>query len=454
MTAAADDLLAIAQKHGCSVVDEWGKSQVTLPGNIDLAVLRDSARKSELRLVARLGGGLEEFQLSDTPLGGGVADGVARYGRTATDERAIRAAQSGWQLADVLADQLLEIDVAVLKPNWCRTLDVLEDQVRTNFLIVLDRMTSDKVQAGVHSLALSINEAAETQVRSPRTQRPSEPGDSQRLWDSVGLLGDISAWRAIAAGERREDHDLKLVLIGDTPIETNLEIERSGGGLELLRWTTATSDANRIEALNHVLRFVTATSSELPRAQSVVALAERHRIALSRENAAEVQRAIADGRDQTRNQLSAAHKDLTSYVEDTSKSVQATVIGSIGVVALVARNAGLLPWGLLVLVAVVAIAGLVASVLGRWKRLAEIEQSVQLLRDTLQNDPLLPASDRDEYLGRITDFDLKGKTKSARITLVVLTALAVVVICSATGWLVDTDGSSGSETTTTTTIPD
>lgn len=451
---AIEVLVALADRHGCEIVDEWTLSRSTFPGDLDLAELKHTLQEAGLQAVGRLADGLQEVPLDDVLLAAGMADRLAGYAASPSDRRAVREATSGWEIAEVLAHQFLEIEAFVRRTNWCRTAAAFDRAVSQHYLAVLDRLTEDPVQVEGSAIEIESVDFGSHLIRRPRDPRPDEPGPDQTLWDQVALLADIQAWRAIASGERRDGGHLKLRLTGDLDIETDVEVDRATGGLELLQWATSTSDANRSEALNHVLRFLTATSNELPRAKAVISLAERNRIALSRENAAEVQRAIADGRSQTRTQLAEAQDDLARFVEDTSKAAQAAVVASIGLVSLAASNAGLLPWGLVVLVAVVAVVGLTASAMGRWRRLDEIERSVERLGETLQGDPLLPADDRADFLRRIEEFDLGRKANSARRTLAALSVLAMVVVVAATAWLVQFDASSdspsGTSTTTTT----
>ena len=232
-----------------------------------------------------------------------------------------------------------------------------------------------------------------------------------------------------------------------------IRLDSVAGGVALLKWRMTDNQANREEALRHVLRFVTANAAVLPNARTVQTLAERQYIALARDRAAEVFRAIAEGQRSTSELLENASESLSKLVEDTTTTASATIAAVIGVVALIVQNENLLPSWLILIATAVAVTGVVAVIASRWRRIQDQEDAVVRLRKRLDNDPLLPEDDRramDELIG---DAKLDKRATAARQRIFALGAAASGVALAAAIWLVASPASSSktSPSTTTTT---
>lgn len=179
----------------------------------------------------------------------------------------------------------------------------------------------------------------------------------------------------------------------------------------------------------------------LPDGVSVLALAERHRVALSRENAAEVERAIADGRQRTAAGLEAAGASLGGYVDDTTRAAQASLVASLGFVALTAQQSNALPEWLVLAVTAVAALGVASLARTRWRRVGHLVTAVRELADDLgaERDPLLPHTERVELEARIARFDLKSQARSARRHIGAFGGLSVIVMILAAMWVLARD---------------
>jgi hypothetical protein len=209
--------------------------------------------------------------------------------------------------------------------------------------------------------------------------------------------------------------------------------------------------------LRYVLRLVTASAPDrLPDAVTVQKLAERQRIAFSRDRAAEVQRAIADGHRDTVSSLDTAARELADVIDEANKAASATIVGVLGILAFVAESPDALPTWLILLAAAAATLGILAVLRSRWQRIADQESAIQRLQDRLQSDPLLPPEDRDVALCSVGSFGLPARTTRTRRTIIVLGVLSCGVAVTGALWL--TRGAQAKEngpvpTTTTTAAP-
>ncbi|MCA1707864.1 MAG: hypothetical protein LC808_33155, partial [Actinobacteria bacterium] len=205
------------------------------------------------------------------------------------------------------------------------------------------------------------------------------------------------------------------------------------------------------------VRLVTAARATLPSPRAVLRLAERQQIALTRENAAEVHRAITEGQRDT----AAAMKDATNafgdLIEESARTANATLVAVLGLIALVARSADDLPQWLVGAVGLAAVAGVAAVVHSRLSRIADQKKVVEQLRGRLENDPLLPDEDRAAAVNDLCVFDLAARAGRARGIVLWLGASAAVVVCAAAVWLIffhqpsAAEGSTSATTTSTVT---
>jgi len=144
---------------------------------------------------------------------------------------------------------------------------------------------------------------------------------------------------------------------------------------------------------------------------------------------------------------------LSKLVEDTTTTASATVAAVIGVVALVAQNAGLLPGWLIVLATLVAIVGVGAVVASRWQRIDDQERAVVRLQNRPRDDPLLPPEELNSMKQAIDDAKITNRAKLARQRILALGIAASVVASLAAVWLVTPHTSSPARLTTTTSPP-
>ena len=235
----------------------------------------------------------------------------------------------------------------------------------------------------------------------------------------------------------REHRDLLIALVEEEPTHRAVTPANSEGGLDLLKWVTATDDANRRESLRHDLTLTAASATAtVPNATTVRKLAERQRIALTREHAAEVQRAITEGQRDTSAALRHASEELGRLLEETSRVAGATIVGVIGLVAFLARDADRLPDWLVGLATLVAVIGIGVVVRSYWSRVSDQEIAVQQLWDRLCSDPLVPDDDKKAVKDVIDAFGLQRRARSARRTIAGLAIAACLVAVAAAAWLV------------------
>jgi hypothetical protein len=157
---------------------------------------------------------------------------------------------------------------------------------------------------------------------------------------------------------------------------------------------------------------------------------------LAHARAAEVFRAVSEGQRATAELLQTAARSLADVVDDTATTGSATVVGVLGLLALVARNSSSLPGWLVVIAALAAVAGIAAVVQSRWSRIDEQEQAAVRVSRRLANDPLLPPREKAEAHTTIEAFGLASKAKAARWRIMALGAASCVVALGGAGWLV------------------
>ncbi len=209
--------------------------------------------------------------------------------------------------------------------------------------------------------------------------------------------------------------------------------------------SSASDDANRGEALRHVLRLVTASSqAQLPDASTVRSLAERQRIALTRDRAVDVQRAIDEGHRDLVSALRSASGNLRDLIDDSSKTAQAMIVAAVGIVALVARSSDSLPDWLLVMVAAAGIVGLVVLTTSRIGRIKDQKTEIRNLKTRLAKNPLIPAADIARGLEAVEQFDLSTRALRAYRTVAFLGLLAIAIVALSASWLVLSDPPAGS----------
>jgi hypothetical protein len=445
----------LADRHGAPLVDRWGRSHVIIDDGVDLEELHHLSRRNGYTITAFLS---EERIV--VPIGERLPDPAdqARAAALATFDRVrneVTDAGNGTAIVEILYNDIDEIEVAYSRPGWARTVDALNASLQEDWPNVADNLHADTVEVGGHQIALrhivSEKEGPKNSlpITIPNGPRPSV-SDATTVWDALVAVGHAAAWTNLAVATSRRGSEVLLALHHDQDPTIELTLTNAAGGVDLFRWWTASEDGNREEALRHVLRLVTAARSTLPDPRVVLRLAERQHIALTREHAAEVHRAITEGQRDT----AAAMKDATDafgdLIEESTRTANATVVAVLGLIALVARSADDLPEWLVGAVALAAVAGVVAVVQSRLSRIADQEQLVERLRRRLENDPLLPDDDRAAAINHLGDFDLAARAARARRIVLCLGASAAIVVCAAAVWLILTHRPSSAESSTST----
>ena len=443
-------LEAYATEVGVSLIEQWGRIAVVHDAPFDLDKLRQIAEMNNFTAIGRFGVDLDiELRLSSEAPADSSLRALQLIVATEKEQRALLNPVDGWVAARHAQSVLTEVEVRYDRSNWCLGLDTLHRVIQTNWIQVADSLVDADVTVGSITVPLRrVGGGASDLILEPAGDRPAIEGPEQQIWDAMASLADVAAWRQIAVDEIRSDDGLTVSLYRDQPPIVPLGPTHASGGLTLWKWLHATDDANREEALRYILRFLTASAIQIPNGTSVLALAERYRIALSHDKAAEVQRAISDGRALIRIGLQDARRALSIYTEDTVKTAQAAVIASIGIVALVARNAATLPDWLLGMVIFVAIVGVLTLMCNRWRRIGELASDIESLQGALSEEkaPLLPESERAELTEGLKDFNAARKVLGGRAIVILLGLVAISVILAAGIWMIRQRNDQATET--------
>ena len=372
-------------------------------------------------------------------------DQLAQLAESHSLEMEVRNSASSWVAARLLQHHLVSISITYLKQNWCLSESRFIELIQTDWMKIADTILPGRVEVGSSEFELIAISDTAPLILKPTDTQPERDSSAYQVWDGLWSLANAAAWRDIGIAEERIGEVLKLSLHGDHSAVVELSPSKAFGGLELWQWLHETRDGNREEALRYVLRFLTGNSDRLPNGESVRSLAERQRIALSREHAAEVQRAISEGQDRTMTALQNTQEQFSRLVEDTAKTVSATVVAAVGVVALIARSSDALPDCLLVLAGTVTSIVIVAVVMSRWTRINDLSKNVETLQYSLESDPLLPNADRDKYLSSVKKFEIDGRACRSKRMICILALLSLTVIVAATLWLLIVSDSSTSK---------
>lgn len=457
---ALADILSIASAANAQVVDTWGRTSVRITGGIDGELRRSVMAIPEIKVVGFFGASLFPLALGEHAAD---ADELAPLIALSPNERIaaeLRSAGASLNVAEALADQLLELELIFERSAWIRTREAFFRALDQNWLRPAEGM-ADTVFIGDHSIDMALVNDVTTPDR-PLVYVPSgasADATDPEIWTALKALADAAAWVNLAHSVDRSQGLVHISLIDHEPPVRPVTPAESDGASDLFRWTTATGDPNRREALDYVLLLVGAGSSAaLPSAATVKRLAERQRLALTRERAAEVQRAIADGQRDTVEALNRASADLGALVEETTKNANATIVAVLGLVAFVAQQADRLPRWLIGLATATAVAGICVVLVSRWTRIGDHQRSINLVAARLEEDPLLPSDDRDAALTAIETFGVSKRAQRARLYVVALGLGASAVALAAGSWLTWASGGSASNndsvtTMTTTTVP-
>ena len=318
-----------ATRFGGPLSEQWGRVAVRLIGTLDIESLGQAVEGHDLTVIGRFGEDLEvEMVLSnDTPSNSDL-HALQSIVATESERLALLNPVDGWTAARHARSALTEIELRYDQLNWCPSLETLHRTIRTDWMAIADTLVEGVVTVGPATVPLRrVDGIATMTILEPLPDRPETEGSEQEIWDMLASIADAAAWREIAVGEQKTEDGLKVALHRDQPVIIDLDPSNASGGAALWKWLRATEDANREDALRYILRIVTATVSEMPNSTSVLALAEQYRIALSQDQAAEVHRAVSEGRALIRKGLQDSRKTLSNYTEDTVRMTHATVIG-------------------------------------------------------------------------------------------------------------------------------
>lgn len=443
-------LLDLAADYDAQVVDQWGRSTTTLQGSMDIDELAGVASLPHFRVQLLLGD--EDRPLS---LGGEVPEPseIADLRSFATNEREsaeLAAARSPMVVARLLADRVEGAFIEYARPGWARTTAAFLDAAQTRWTEVVRDLSAGGALIGGTTVQIAPLQSHNTPGGLPVFIVEGETGVPE-VDHTLQVLADAAAWTQLAAATNPPSSgEILLALHHDQDPVVRLDLSRVAGGLDLLLWRTKDDGASRDEALRYVFRLVTASSGALPDAKTVQRLAERQHIALMRDRAAEVFRAIADGQRATAELLETSSSSFSTLVESTTSNAVATVAGVVGLVALLADKAGILPSWLVLAAAAAAVAGVIAVIVTRWRRVDDAKGSSERLLTRLRDDPLLPADELGALVTAVEDFDFAGRAKTTQFTIVGVGAIACLVAISAAGWLVKEVEVGDTPTTTTT----
>ena len=442
MCTTSTDLQAFQEfihKAAAQPVAKWGRLTIIDQGPFDLDEIQRLAETCDLTVIARFGSDLDvELLLSGSPpLDSDLSD-LQRLVMSEDERLGLLDPADAWVAARVASSVLTEIELRYERTNWCVSIEALISSLESDWHRIADTLVAGDITVGSVTLSLrSVGDAGSHLILEPTEERPTHDVPRQRVWDAIVSIADTVAWQSIATGETRSGDRLLIALHHDQPAVIELDPSRSGAGMELWKWLNATNDPNREAALRHVLRYATVTATELPSGSSTLVLAERYRIALSRDQAAEVERMISESRALTATSIGEAKKTLAAFVEDSAKTAQATVIAAIGTVALAARGVELIPDWLLVMVMAAALIGILVVVAIRWRRLSDLATDIEELEFRLREEqsPLLPESDRNALLQSVKDYRADRRIRNGRISLSILGLIAASIVLATGIWI-------------------
>lgn len=428
-----------ADRIRCQPIAQWGCLTIIDHAPFDLDEIQNIAEIYDLTVIAKFGLDLDvELLLSSSPPSDSELSDLQRLVISENERLSLLDPADAWVAARVAQSALAEIELRYERSNWCANNETLVSTLESNWLRIADSLAEGDLIVGDATFSLRrVAGPSSHLILEPVEERPSHDAARRCVWDAIVSIADLVAWRNIATAETRSEDGVLISLHHDQPPVIELEASRSSGGLALWKWLAATDDPNRDAALRHVLRLATVSSTELPSGSSVLVLAERYRIALSRDQAAEVERTISESRVLTATGLKEAKTSLATYVEDSAKTAQATVIAAIGTVALAARGVELIPDGLLVLVMAAALIGILVVVMTRWRRLGDLAADIENIEFTLgeEQTPLLPANDRAELLDDVREYCADRRISYGRISISGLGLVAASIVLATGIWI-------------------
>lgn len=432
-------LCALAERFDVTLADSWGCSTVRISGDVDVTALHELADRSGFRVTGFFGDSRLPLVMGSTRPDEGDLSLIAPLAPNERLEAELRSLGTGTEVARALQDQLVEVEVRFERPGWIRTAAAFVAVVNTNWLVVADGLRPGTVTVGEEAIELVETHPATAPAALPvltPASRVDEPSGAIRL---LGAIADAAAWTNLASNVRRSHDRVDVAFTDDEEPRTRVTPDQAEGAVDLLLWTTSSGDANRKEALRYVLMLVTASGPDrLPNAKSVRRLAERQRIALCRDRAAEVQRAISEGQRDAVEALREASEGLGGLLEDTTKTANASILAILGLVVFLASEANRLPGWLVWLATAAAVAGIAFVVRSRWRRIQDHETSLCRVRARLSEDPLLPDEERALAKQAVDDFALVDRAREARRMIAALGIASCVIAVSAAAWLVST----------------
>lgn len=438
-------LAETAARYGIDLDSRWGSLTATFPSSVDLSHLKALCAQHHYRVIAAFGDHQQELEITQVSLDQEEVNAVAELAASASDKVAVAAMSDGWRIAEDMAYQLKWIRVIYSRSNWCHSTERFRELISEDWLHVADYLNEGTIRIGEVELRLEQASTSTSSVLIPMMLEDSND-ETVQVASLLMRLADVAAWRSIAVFEERRDGSVWLALCQDQPAEVKVDFEDADGGVDLWRWLESDKDANRNEALRHVLRFQTAISRQLPRASDVRTLAERHRLALSRENAAEVYRAVEESKQRMADALVDAKRRFSQYVEETTKVFQGTVVAATGLAVLVVRTDGAVPDWLLYLVAAAAVAGLALLSWSRWKSAEELSADLLGFGNSLANNPLLPDEERETLADMISEPDTKAQKLRVQRIVGLLGVCSAGIVVATVVWLVVHGGTTASDT--------
>jgi hypothetical protein len=429
-------LVELAAAHNAHILDLWGRSTLTIRDDIDLGRVMELSERPGFTVQLLFGDSDTELTLGSAAPDGAELAALASLLGNERERSELAAVPSVLDAEQLLHADLTGAFIEYARSGWVRTESAFLEAVQGSWTDVVKGMSVDSLLIG------------DTTVVLDRIAGPNPPGALPVAATKIGTpvsaevstvltrLADGAAWTQLAVSARVLSTDAFVALHNDQDTIVRIRLDKVAGGTELLRWRMSGDDANRDESLRHVLRFVTASSHTLPDARTVQRLAERQRIALVRDRAAEVFRAIADGQRSTAQLLETAAASLSQVVEDTMTTASALIAGVIGLVALVAQNATRLPGWLVFVATGAAVLGVVAVIVSRWRRIGDQKQASDRLLERLRDDPLLPPHELRTLEVWVSDFKLSERADRAGGIIVVLGTSACAVALAAASWLV------------------
>lgn len=438
-----DSFLAAAADR--QLIDSWGSSRFDFEGR-HLNQIIPLSGSTGIYVDVLIAG--ETIRLAHKSPSPDEVQHIRSLFSVASERDSVDDVSTTTELVTVASEFVESGTVVFRRRGWCRTLSAFEEAIEADWAGFNDSL-EERLTLDVEGVRLQIRQldpGGGELVFVPDVDLKHVDGEvRRRVYGLMLNVANAAAWTSIAASYSRDDLSVQVFLTTESSSGIPIDLDQCDGSLELLEWLNATEDANRPEALRHALRLaVVAGRNSLPDAQAVRQIAEQWRLALSAENAAAVQRAVASAHQEAQKVLRESTDGFADISDRTIKAGNSSILAAIGLVAFSVRNADGLPPAIVIAVALAAGVGLVASACSSISRLGDYERQLENAKARIANEKLTPRENREILIKRIEDYGVRRRAKRVQAVVVTATIAAIIIISVSAFWIVAAGSESGS----------